>query len=80
MDAMNMNDFTKEQFIENNIILGVQEVLRMTGVSRRTLYRMMKDNEFPRPYKITNSRIGWKKFELIEWINKLQHGEYKGAE
>ena len=75
-----MNDFTKEEFIEAHMLLSIQDVLRMIGISRRTLYRMMEDNEFPRPYKITNSRIAWKKQQLVEWLSKLQLGEYRGAE
>ncbi len=75
-----MNELTKEDFIQVNTMLNIQEVLRLIGVSRRTLYHMIEEKNFPSPYKITNSRIAWKKAQIMEWLSNLKYAEYKGSE
>jgi len=50
-------------------LLRLPEVLRLTGLSRSTLYRKIKAGEFPRPVKLGKRAVGWRESEVIAWIN-----------
>ena len=40
----------------------------MLGISRSTIYRLMLDEEFPRPIKLGLRAIGWKSEDIDEWL------------
>ncbi|MDU4395169.1 MAG: AlpA family phage regulatory protein [Acinetobacter ursingii] len=72
-----MNAFTGQTFQMNQII-GLNEVIKFTGISRSTIYEMMDENSpyydptFPKKAKISQKRIGWSAYEIHQWIeNKL---------
>ena len=48
------------------------ELLKLLGVSYPTIWRMMKDEEFPKPYKITKRSIGWLSSEVEAWIESTK--------
>ncbi len=48
-------------------ILRLPEVLRVTGLSKPTIYRMTKDGTFPKQYRLSARAIGWKLSEICEW-------------
>ena len=41
---------------------------KITTLSRPTRYRMQAKGEFPSRYRISEGRIGYKKSEVIEWL------------
>ncbi|WP_420715579.1 helix-turn-helix transcriptional regulator [Cupriavidus sp. D39] len=45
------------------------EVSTRTGLSRRTLFRLVKANEFPAPYRLTDSLLGWRETDVNHWID-----------
>src|SRR3546814_7989909 len=45
----------------------MREVLRMTGLSRSTLYRRIADGTFPAPVSLGGSAKGWRRSDLEEW-------------
>jgi prophage regulatory protein len=49
-------------------ILRRSEVLHVTGVSRATLYRMLKAGNFPRPVELTENTVGWLQSSVKTWI------------
>lgn len=46
------------------------DVLRITGLRRSALDRLMRANEFPSPVSITEATNGWRQSEIVGWINK----------
>ena len=40
----------------------------MLGISRSTIYRLMLDEEFPRPIKLVRRAVGWKSEDIDEWL------------
>ena len=48
-------------------ILRMPEVLKLTGLSKATIYRMMKDGKFPKNYKLSERAVGWKTSTLCAW-------------
>ncbi|HCM62356.1 MAG TPA: hypothetical protein DIT05_07380 [Morganella sp. (in: Bacteria)] len=53
--------------------LTINEVLKITKVSRATLYRWIKSGEFPAQYLLTASgrTVRWKSSEVEAWGSKL---------
>ena len=57
--------------MENKIqILKRKEVERITSLSRSTMYRMIQDNRFPAPIKLSYHASGWIESEVYEWISE----------
>ncbi|HBR3407338.1 TPA: AlpA family transcriptional regulator [Klebsiella pneumoniae] len=48
----------------------LSEVLRRTGYSNAWIYRLLKENRFPRPVKIGSRSIAFVENEIDEWINQ----------
>lgn len=76
-----MNAFTGQTFQMNQII-NIKEVIQFTSISRAKIYEMIKtdskyyDPTFPRPVRLSESRIGWVACEVNQWIEtKLQSRE-----
>lgn len=47
------------------------EVLRITGLSDTTLWRMSRARKFPAPIQISTNRIAWLSSEVAEWQRKM---------
>ena len=52
-------------------MLRLGEVMRLTGLSKTTIYRRYRDGTFPRPLKLGPQSIGWRRGEILEWIESL---------
>ena len=46
------------------------QAAELTGMSRSTLYVMIKSGEFPRPVKLGKRRAAWTKEIVLDWIEK----------
>jgi prophage regulatory protein len=65
--------------------LNMKEVLRRTGLSRSTIYDQMDQGEFPRSYKLTRRRVGWKEEEVEAWTESrtaaaVKFGTHRGRQ
>lgn len=73
-----MNAFTGQTFQMNQII-NIKEVIQFTSISRAKIYEMINvsskyyDPTFPKPVRLSESRIGWGALEVHQWIEgKIQ--------
>ncbi|ENV17817.1 helix-turn-helix transcriptional regulator [Acinetobacter guillouiae] len=73
-----MNAITGQNFQMNQII-NIKEVILFTSISRAKIYEMIKvdskyyDPTFPKPVRLSESRIGWVALEVHQWIEaKIQ--------
>lgn len=48
-------------------LIRVAEVLRITGLSRSTLYEKMLDGSFPKQIKLGPRSVAWVKSEVQAW-------------
>lgn len=55
-----------------DVLIRINNVCGMTGLSVPTLYRLMAKGEFPRPLKITASARAWKLSEVTVWIESRE--------
>jgi predicted DNA-binding transcriptional regulator AlpA len=47
------------------------EVLDRTRLSKRTVQRLMQENQFPPRVSISGSRTGWRNSDLVHWMRNL---------
>lgn len=73
-----MNAFTGQTF-QMNQITNIKEVIQFTSISRAKIYEMINvdskyyDASFPKPVRLSESRIGWVALEAHQWIEgKIQ--------
>ena len=49
-------------------ILRRLDVQRITGLSKATIWRLVKEGSLPRPIKLGARAVGWKSNEIADWI------------
>jgi len=55
---------------DGDYLVDIKEVTKLCGLSRASLYRRVKDREFPQPIKI-GSLTRWSRYEIADWIETL---------
>jgi prophage regulatory protein len=48
-------------------LLRMPKVVRMTGLGRSTIYRMIAVNEFPHPVRVGKRAVAWRSADLDRW-------------
>ena len=51
------------------MMLRVREVMRVTGLPRSTIYRLISVGHFPRPIKISARAVAWRSDAVNKWIH-----------
>ena len=54
------------------VILRLRDVIRVVGLSRPTVYRMVKAGTFPAQVQLSAATVGWLRSEVEQWINERQ--------
>jgi prophage regulatory protein len=49
------------------LFLRIGTVMRLTGLGRSTIYRLMADEEFPSPVRLTKRVVAWRRTDLERW-------------
>ena len=49
-------------------IIRCPDVLRLVGLSKATLYRLVRKGEFPAPVKLASRAVGWKLTDVRAWV------------
>ena len=60
----------QENVTKHPRILSINETSQRIGLSRSSLYILMKAGDFPEKVQITQARIGFLEHEISEWINE----------
>ena len=56
----------------SDAILRMPEVLKLTGLSKATIYRMMKEGAFPKQYRLSARAVGWPTYSVCAWIKSRE--------
>lgn len=51
-------------------ILKLPDVIKVTGLARSTIYKLISENRFPKQIKLTNFSSGWLKSEVESWLDE----------
>lgn len=49
------------------LLLRIGVVMRLTGLGRSTIYRLMADEQFPAPVRLTRRVVAWRRSEVEQW-------------
>ena len=47
--------------------LRLPAVMKLTGLGRSTIYRLVADNRFPCPVRIASRAVAWRRTDLDRW-------------
>ena len=50
-------------------LLTRQQLEKILGVRRSTIYKWMSNGTLPKPIKISPGCVRWRRAELVQWIN-----------
>ena len=56
-------------------LLRRHKVEELTGLSRASIYRWMRNGRFPRPVKISSRGVRWKESDITDWIQSRPEAE-----
>lgn len=51
------------------ILLRLPMVMRVTGLARSTIYKLIAQNQFPAPIKLSKRAVGWLQSEIEGWVS-----------
>ena len=54
-------------------VLRIEDVMRLLKLSKATIYRMMKLDEFPAPIKLGIKCVGWMESDILEWLQSRKN-------
>lgn len=55
------------------MFIRLDEVLKLTSLSRSSIYRLMSLGDFPKKYQLSERAVGWKLDEVNDWLNTRGH-------
>jgi prophage regulatory protein len=55
-----------------DLILRIEAVVAITGLSKPSIYRLISEKSFPKPLRLTAGARGWRLSEVLTWIEGLQ--------
>jgi prophage regulatory protein len=59
---------------EDDTMLHMPDVVRMTGLSESSIKRKVSEKTFPSPTKISTRRIGWPAHKIKAWLRQIEQG------
>ena len=55
-------------------LIKIKEVIKMTSLSRATIYKYMADDSFPKPVSLGVKSVAWVEDEVENWVmDKIEH-------
>ena len=55
-----------------NVMLPIAEVMKRVGLSRPSIYRLMKESDFPRPLRVGVRGVRWRSTDLDAWLTERE--------
>ena len=49
-------------------LVNIRKVCDLTSLSRATIYRLVGDEKFPKPIRISRNRIAWRERAVLDWL------------
>ena len=59
--------FRIEQPVNAADLLRLPAVVRQSGLSRSTIYRLMAEDKFPSPVRLAKRAVAWRRIDLEQW-------------
>jgi prophage regulatory protein len=62
------------------LLLRIASVVRITGLGRSTIYRLMAEDRFPAPERLTSRLVAWRRADLQRWSDSKSPVTYASCE
>lgn len=49
-------------------LISLKEIVKITSLSKATVYRYIEAGSFPKNNKIGNRRVAWKESDVLDWM------------
>jgi len=53
--------------LQSASLFRMSAVVRMTGLGRSTIYRLMAEDKFPCPVRLAKRAVAWRRADLEQW-------------
>jgi prophage regulatory protein len=53
--------------VQPAVFVRMATVVSVTGLGRSTIYRLMAEDKFPSPVRLSKRAIGWRRIDLEHW-------------
>lgn len=53
-------------------IIRLPELIKLVCLCKGSIYRGIKIGEFPAPVKLTQRAVGWRREDVLKWIDSRQ--------
>ena len=63
-----MNHTAQQQ---TDVLLRRKDVERIAGISRASIYRLIKAGKFPKSFSLGTGAVRWKQSEVVAWQSSL---------
>lgn len=54
------------------LVYRIGDLQRVIGLSKWTVYKLMKTGDFPQPIQLTSKAVGWRASDVEKWVNDRQ--------
>lgn len=65
---------------DNDRFLRLLEVMHITGLSRNTIYRRMREGSFPKQLRIGPNSVAWLQSDISAWMTSVMRGPHPSSE
>ena len=56
-------------------LVRVRDVMELTGISRTSLWRLIKSGDFPAPFRLGPRMNAWHEHEIYDWLNSRRKNQ-----
>lgn len=50
-------------------ILRLKDVVKRVRLGKTSIYKLVKENKFPKPVQLSDRAVGWSSEDIQQWIN-----------
>ncbi|EJO33169.1 helix-turn-helix transcriptional regulator [Achromobacter marplatensis] len=61
---------------QKQLVYRIGDLRRVIGLSKWTVYNLMKVGDFPQPIQLTGKAVGWRASDVESWVDSRQSAEY----
>jgi prophage regulatory protein len=69
MDTRKLNVIGADDDDVSALLLRIGMVVRVTGLGRSTIYRLVAQDQFPPPVRLTKRVVAWRRIDLERWTS-----------
>lgn len=61
--------------MKERLLYRIGDLQRVVGLSKTSIYALIKEGDFPMPLQITSRSVAWKASDVAEWVNSRPTSE-----